>query len=125
MTYLSDEATLDLAIEILKQAYKDYKLAYKLTKYGGKSIYMEDPEYELIMCEKFYRGEWFIFLTLGKADGERVMKDIREEVDSEALEKAKKIRFTHPSERDAVRSTDGKVQESEIARYWGAGSSFY
>lgn len=103
LQYLSDEATLDLAMEILKQAYKDYKLAYKLTKYGGKSIYMEDPEYELIMCEKFYCSEWFRFLTLGNADGERVMKDIREEVDSEALEKVERNRRLADRKRNAIR----------------------
>lgn len=100
---MTTEGAIVLAEAILEQAYKDYKLAYKLTKYGGKSTYMEDPEYELIMCEKFYCSEWFRFLTLGNADGERVMKDIREEVDSEALEKAERNRRLADRKRNAIR----------------------
>ena len=118
MKYLSDEATLDLAIEILKQASSDYKWA--LANEGD-----EEADHLKWDCERFFRSSYFVLLTMGQADGERVITELKKEVADELTEKAKKIRFTHPSERNVVRGTDGKVQESEIARYWGTGSSFY
>lgn len=125
MTYLSDEATLDLAIEILKQASSDYKWALANEGDEEADYFGEGADYLKWDCERFFRSSYFELLTMGQADGERVITELKKEVADELTEKAKKIRFTHPSERDAVRGTDGKVQESEIAQYWGTGSSFY
>lgn len=67
-----EEAYADLAGAICEQAYKDLKSAYRKYELDPKGY-----AGEVIILERFFRGEWFTFLIGGTIDGETVIKEAR------------------------------------------------
>lgn len=77
----TEENYLELANAIIIQACKDYKALYykKRTK---KYMHLL-AESDFFKLEKFFRSEWFDFLSRTCIDGETLIKHLQEEVQNE------------------------------------------
>ena len=61
-----EEAYQGLAYDVCTQAVKDYRRAL-----------MADDKFMIRSLERFFLGEWFLFLTGGKLDGRTVIREVR------------------------------------------------
>lgn len=57
---------------IVQQTAEDYAAAFMGTKVAGK-----EPEDMMLECERFFRSEWYVALTNGAIDGEKLARDIK------------------------------------------------
>ena len=72
---------------IVIQASMDYQTAYKhvILKYD-----LENSEKTMKECEEFIKSEWFKFLTNWVVDGEMVIRELKQNVESKQLKKVPK-----------------------------------